>query len=119
MIPPVYSLLKASTEVTAIVVDRIGEHGVIFANELRPYLTWQIVSGIGEVILDKGRSPHDRIQVQVDCWHKTSAGVVDLAEAVRSAIESDAYYSGTVADERDAETLLYRLSLQFDFLKEY
>jgi hypothetical protein len=45
--------------------------------------------------------------------------VVDLAEAVRSAIESDAYYSGTVADERDAETLLYRLSLQFDFLKEY
>ena len=116
MIPPVYQLLAASPAVVAIVSDRIGAHGEVFPTEARPYVTWQAISGGGEVVLEKGRAPHDRASVQVDCWHTTQAGLRSLAEACRNALESDSYYVGLVADERDDETLLYRLGLQFDFI---
>jgi hypothetical protein len=116
MIPPVYSLLSADPDVTAIVGDRIGEHGVLFAKELRPYLTWQIAAGAGEVSLDTGRACHDRVTVQVDCWHPDSAGIARLAGAVRTALESESYYVGVTSDGRDAETLLYQFGMYFDFI---
>lgn len=116
MIPPVYNLLHASSAVTAIVADRIGAHGQVLPNELRPYITWQIVSGTGDNTLDKGRAPNDRVSVQVDCYHADEAGLRTLVNATRSTLESDSYYVGLVADERDAETRLFRMALQFDFI---
>lgn len=116
MIPPVYDLLHASAAVVSIVADRIGAHGQVFPNELRPYITWQIVSGTGDNTLDRGRAPSDRTSVQVDCYHKTEAGLRLLVNASRTALESDSYYVGLPVDERDAETQLYRMALQFDFI---
>lgn len=116
MIPPVYALLKASPAVVAIVSDRIGAHGQVLPDELRPYVTWQCISGTGENTLDKGRAPSDRVSVQVDFYHSTESGLRSLSEAGRSALESASYYVGLVSDERDAYTLLFRLALQFDFV---
>ena len=116
MIPPVYQLLAASPAVGAIVGDRIGASGEVFANETRPYVTWQCISGFGELTLDRGRAALDRVTVQVDCWHNTTAGRRKLAEAVRAALEGDGVYTGLAADERDAETGLYRWGFQFDFI---
>lgn len=116
MIPPVYALLKASAPVVAIVADRIGAHGQVMPDELRPYITWQVVNGAGENTLDKGRAPADRASVQIDFYHSTEAGLRALSEAGRNAVESASYYVGLVADERDADTLLFRLALQFDFV---
>ncbi len=116
MIPPVYSLMRASSAVVAIVADRIGAHGQVLPNELRPYITWQIVSGTGDNTLDKGRAPNDRASVQVDCYHTEEAGLRSLVNAARTALESDSYYVGLVADERDADTRLFRMALQFDFI---
>lgn len=116
MIPPVYALLSGASAVTGIVADRIGAHGQVLPTETRPYVTWQMVSGAGELVLDKGRAPDDRVSVQVDCYHTSAAGLRALADAVRTALESDSYYTGLIADERDAETALYRLGMQFDFI---
>ena len=116
MIPPVYLLLHASAEVVALVADRIGEHGRVFPQETRPYITWQIVSGGTDAQLDRGRACHDRSTVQVDCWHADSSGLAALAEAVRTALESDCYFVGPAADEQDDETRLYRFGLLFDFI---
>ena len=118
MRPPVYSLLAASAPVVAIVGDRIGAHGEVFAREVRPYVTWQSVSGGAEITLDRGRAPNDRVSVQVDFWHPTEAGLVTLVEAGRTALESACYVVGLVADEKDDATGLYRQSLQFDFILE-
>lgn len=116
MIPPVYALLAASSAVTAIVADRIGGSGELMPNETRPYVTWQCVSGYGEATLDIGRAPDDRVTVQVDCWHASEKGRRALADAVRTALESDSVFSGLIADEKDAETGLYRLGMTFDFI---
>ena len=116
MSPPVYALLSASPAVVALVADRIGAHGEVFPGELRPYLTWKMVSGFADNTLDKGRAPNDRVTVQIDCYHPTEAGLRALSNAARSAVESGAYYTGLVADERDPDTQLYRLGLQFDFI---
>lgn len=116
MIPPVYNLLHASPAVVAIVADRIGAHGQVLPNETRPYITWQMISGSGEIVLERGRAPADRVSVQIDCYHATEKGLRELTEAVRSAVESDSYYVGLVADERDEETRLFRMALQFDFV---
>lgn len=116
MIPPVYDLLSGSSAVTAIIGDRIGAHGHVLPGEMRPYITWQIVSGSADNTLDKGRAPDDRVSVQIDCYHASAAGIRALANAARSAVESDSYYTGLVADERDSETSLYRLAMQFDFI---
>ena len=116
MIPPVYDLLHASSAVVAIVADRIGAHGQVIPTEVRPYITWQLVSGTGDNTLDRGRAPNDRASVQLDCYHKTEAGLRSLVNAARSALESDGYYVGLMVDERDAETQLFRMALQFDFI---
>lgn len=116
MIPPVYSLLSDSDDVVAIVADRIGEHGAINAKETRPYITWQIVAGAAEVQLDAGRAEHDRAVVQIDCYSPSSAQVGALAQAARTAVESESYFTGHTADDRDAETLLYHFGMQFDFI---
>ena len=83
MFPPVFKTLS-TTAVTAIVGTRIGRHGEVAQDEVRPYIVWQIVTG----------QPYDNLSaapcgdftvVQIDCYHQTDAGVVQLATAVRAA----------------------------------
>jgi hypothetical protein len=53
--------------------------------------------------------------VQIDCWHATSAGVVQLATAVRDAIEPHAHITGYPINAKDTETQRYRIGLQLDW----
>lgn len=118
MLPPVFQALKASAAVKAIVgtnPPRIYRHGIAPQDVTRPYITWQVIAGAPENHLS-GTPPTDRMPVQVDCWHATDTGVESLARAARDAIEPTAHCTGgPIVDERDAETRLYRIALQFDF----
>ena len=85
MFPPVFKTLS-TTAVTAIVGTRIGRHGEVAQDEVRPYIVWQIVTG----------QPYDNLSaapcgdftvVQIDCYHQTDAGVEQLATAVRAALD--------------------------------
>lgn len=117
MLPPVFQTLKLSTDVKNIVgtnPPRIYRHGVAPQDVTRPYVTWLLVSGVPENQLS-GLPGTDRMSVQIDCWHQTDAGVESLATAVRDACEPYAHMTAIVANEREQETRLYRLGLQFDW----
>jgi hypothetical protein len=118
MLPAIFTWLKASNAVKAIIgnVPRAFRHGDAPQDTTKPYVTWQIVSGVPDNVLNT-TPPSDRYTVQVDCWHQTDAGVESLATAVRNAIEPYAHMTGIPFNARETETKLYRISLQFDVLQ--
>lgn len=117
MLPPVFTLLKASTDVKSIVGQnppRIYQHGSAPEDTSKPYITWFAVFDTPENNLSD-LPPVDRVGIQADCWHQTAAGVELLAKAVRDALEPHAHMTGVPIDLREPETLLYRRALTFDF----
>lgn len=124
MLPPVFTTLKASAAVKAIVgtnPPRIYRHGSAPQRGLaeniplsEPYITWFLVSGDPFNNLSDP-PPADRMTVQVDAWHQTDAGVDSLATAVRDALEQVVHMTQIVINERERETNLYRIGMQFDF----
>jgi Protein of unknown function (DUF3168) len=115
MLPPIYDILSAAPAVSAIVGTRIYPHGEAPQDVTRPYVTWFLVAGVPEDALD-GAPDMDRSTVQIDCWHQTSAGVVQLASAARHAIEPHAHITNLFLNQREPETRLYRFALQLDYL---
>lgn len=115
MLPPIYNILSADADVAAIVGTRIYPHGEAPQNVNRPYVTWFLVASVPEN--DLGGAPDiDRSTVQIDCWHQTAIGVVELARAARFAIEPYAHITNIFLNQREPETKLYRFALQLDYL---
>lgn len=114
MFPPVYATLRANAVVLAAVGDRIAGFGEIHQDELRPYITWQIVAGVPENQLSDVPDT-DLIQVQLNCYHATEAGVQALVEGVRDAIEPVAHVTGYPVVQRESATRLYVVAIQVDW----
>ena len=114
MLPPIFHWLKTA-QVQAIIgtPPRAYRHGSAPQDTTRPYVTWQLISGIPDNTLSE-LPKVDRLSVQVDCWHQTDTGIEQLATAVRDAIEPYAHMTGIVINLREPETKLYRIGLQFD-----
>jgi hypothetical protein len=117
MFPRVYSTLRASAAVLALVGDRIGRNGEVPQDTAKPYITWLIVSG----------QPHDQISgtpcsdfttVQIDCWSTTDDGIEALAVAVRDALDAAGHHNRVVINGRDSETRLYRVGIEADFITQ-
>lgn len=116
MLPPIFALLKAAPAVTAIVGAnpvKVYRHGTAPQGTTAPYIVWSVISGVPENNLSD-LPPVDRVTVQVDAYHTTDQGVVDLAKAIRDAIEPHAHMTGMPVDQRETETQLFRIALQFD-----
>lgn len=116
MLPPVFATLKASATVKNMVgtnPPRIYRHGEAPQNVTDPYITWFATPTPENTLSETPKV--DRVGVQVDCWHRTDAGVEQLAVAARDAIEPHAHMTATVIDHREPETRLYRISMQFDW----
>ena len=117
MFPRVYQTLTANATVVAMVGDRIGRHGVIQQTETKPYITWQIV--LGQPYDNLSSTPcGDFTTVQIDCYHQTDAGVVQLANAVRAALDAALIVNRVRLNVRDPETRLYRVGLDADFITD-
>lgn len=115
MLPPLYTLLSTTSAVSAIVSTRIYPHGEAPQDATQPYVTWQMISGVPENSLSE--SPDiDRCTLQVNCWHQTSSGIVALATAVRTALETIGHVTGVPINQRDTETRLYWIAIQVDWL---
>lgn len=114
MLPKIYSWLSTS-DVEAIVGSppRVYRHGEAPQGVARPYVTWQLVSGSPDNTLSE-LPLVDRIVVQVDCWHPDDAGVEALATAVRDALELHGHMTAVLLDQREPDTKLYRIAMQFD-----
>jgi len=57
----------------------------------------------------------DQGRIQIDCWAMDKQGSVDLAKAVRDAIEPSAFMIGTPISSFEPDTKLFRYILEFDF----
>lgn len=114
MLPPIYSTLTAASAVTAIVGDRIYPHGEAPQGALHPYVTWQTISGVPQITLSDAPDI-DQISIQIDCWHRSSTGIVQLASAVRQAIEVQAHVTNAVMSGREPDTRLYRAMIELDY----
>jgi len=114
MFPPIYQVLKDSAPVASIVQTRIYRHGRAPQEVTKPYVTW-FVASVAPANNLSSPPGHDQCVVQIDCWHPQDSGVQDLAEAVRDAMEQVSHMTGLIANERDSETKLYRVALQFDY----
>jgi len=118
MFPPIYATLAADYTVTSIIgssPSRVYRHGSAPQNVSRPYVTWAIVSGLPDNNLSE-EPPSDRITLQIDAWSPDDAQAEELAIAVRDAIEPEAHMTGIVVNTQDAETRLFRVGLQFDWI---
>lgn len=117
MLPLLYSILAADSDVAALVDDRIYRHGEAPEAVMAPYVTWFVIIGSPENNLPQ-MPPIDRYEVQVDCWSENEgdgdAEVEELALAVRTAIEAaDHHCTGLVVNGKDPETKRYRIGMTF------
>jgi len=114
MLPQVYQALFNNGTVNAIVSNRIYRHGNAPQGVGKPYIVWSLISGVPENTLSE--TPNiDRLPIQVDCYHQTDVGIVDLAKAVRDAIEPLAHMTNIPINLRETDTKLYRITLEFDW----
>lgn len=114
MLPPIFQTLTSSSLITDIVGTKVFPYGDAPQDITRPYVTWHIVSGVPQNSLSEVPDI-DNISIQVDCWHPVAAGLEELATAVRNRIEPYAHMTNIPLNDRDRETRLYRMTLQFDW----
>jgi hypothetical protein len=114
MLPQVFQALFNNVAVNAIVQNRIYRHDSAPQGGLKPYITWGLISGVPENTLSE-LPKIDRLPIQVDCYHQTDAGIVELAQAVRDAIEPLAHMTNIPINTREEDTKLYRITLEFEW----
>ncbi len=119
MIPPIFATLNAAAPVTALIGSnpcRCYPFGQAPQGTLIPYVTWQTISGTPTNKLTQG-SFYDTMRAQIDCWAATGAASIALAEVVRTALEPVGVCVSLNLNEKDAETGIYRYSMDFEFIK--
>ena len=119
MRPPIFSTISAVSAVT----DLLGTDPVRFfpfgqaPDEVElPYAVWQTVSGSPENYLSGGPSV-DSWLVQVDVYAKRGSTARNVAEALRDAIEPEAYITAWRGERKEDDNII-RYSFDADFLVE-
>lgn len=115
MLQNVYQTLRDNAIVVNTVGTRIYRHGYAPQDVQKPYITWFLVTGQPEDVLNAPPC-HDRDVIQIDCWSETDTGVETLAYAVRAALDSKLISNRIVIDNRETDTKLYRMALEADFI---
>lgn len=104
----------AAPAVTALVGQRIAA-GVLPEGELRPYVTYAMVTGERiPSMTDSGLMRHARMQV--NCWSVSYGEAKQIALAVQTAIEASALFECvflTDQDLYDPETNLFYVVLDY------
>jgi hypothetical protein len=119
MIPPIFATLSAAAPVTALIGSnpcRCYPFGQAPQGTVIPYVTWQTISGTPTNKLTQG-SFYDSMRAQIDCWAATGSAAIALAEVVRTALEPVGVCVSLNLNEKDAETGIYRYSMDFEFIK--
>lgn len=111
----VYKVLSGNATVVSTVGTRIYRHGSAPQNVLKPYITWSMVIGMPQDVLNSAPC-HDKDTIQIDCWSETDAEVETLAYAVRSALDNNLISNRIIIDNRETDTKLYRMAVEADFI---
>lgn len=123
MIPPVFTLLVASSDVTAIVgtsPSRIYPAGNVpevtggDPNANVPCISWQTIAGHPENYMS-GRPDVDNQRIQIDCWALTFTQANALAAAAQAALELSGQCVSLNGHDYEPLTMRYRASFDFSF----
>ena len=115
MLPNVYQALRSNATVVSTVSTRIYRHGSAPQDVVKPYITWFLVTGQPQDVLNAAPC-HDRNTVQIDCWSDSDTGVETLAYAVRAALDNQLISNRMVINNRETDTKLYRIAIEADFI---
>lgn len=119
MTPPIVQACLNSPAVTALLgvgaAMRLYSFGEAEQGVAKPYAVWQVISGSPENYL-AGRPDLDSITLQVDVYATTGDSARAVRDAIRDAIELDAYITRWGDEGRDTETKNYRASFDVDWM---
>lgn len=119
MTPPIQQVCAQDAAVTALLgagADlRLYSFGEAPDGVTRPYAVWQMVSGEPENYL-AGRPDADGFTLQVDVYGTTGTSVRQVRDAIRDAIELQAYVTRWGGESRDPTTKSYRSSFDVDWM---
>lgn len=110
MIPNIYQLAMADSDVVAASGGRFFKSGHAPQNVVSPYAVWSFVFGDPADSLAEAPAA-ERFVVQIDCWGATVPDVDSLYVALRTCFERLAYVT-MIADQRDPGTGRFRKSMQ-------
>lgn len=116
MRPPLYSICKNDSGVTALLDDppRVYPFSDAPQDVTTPYVVWQLSTGFPENNLNKPPDV-DSYTVQIDVYGDMAADVTEVAKALRDAIEPHGYVASYNGEGRETDTRLYRYSFDADF----
>ncbi|MEW2971529.1 DUF3168 domain-containing protein [Pseudomonas juntendi] len=118
MTPPIVQACSQSAAVKALLGEgaamRLYSFGEAEQGAAKPYAVWQIVNGSPENYL-AGRPDADGVTLQVDVYATTGNSARQVRDAIRDAIELDAYVTRWGVEGRDPETKNYRASFDVDW----
>ena len=110
----IYSILSNDSGVTAI-TTRIYPI-MLPQNAVYPAISYQVNEDTEDETFD-GQGTFQRINLEVDAWSDTHAGMLTLADAIKAAIKN---YSGTVASNAvDKITIDSAISVYEDQVEKY
>jgi len=119
MTPPIVQACLQSPAVTALLGAgtgmRLYSFGEAEQGVAKPYAVWQIVSGSPENYL-AGRPDLDSVTLQVDVYAATGDSARKVRDAIRDAVELDAYVTRWGVEGRDPKTENYRASFDVDWM---
>jgi len=116
MLPPIYTILTASSSVTNLVGTRIYRHGSAPQNVAKPYITWFVVNGQPENQIS-GTPCTDRDTVQIDIWSEADSEISTVALAVRNALDVAGHANSLSINSRELDTRLYRIGFQAEIIQ--
>jgi len=120
MLAPIYRTLNTAA-IQAIVGNppRIYGSGSAPQGVTKPYITWFAVVGLPFDHLS-GAPGADNDTTQIDCWagpdDDQALVCVNLAAAVRSALDAAGQINRIIIDTREDDTGLFHIGLQVDFI---
>ncbi|MBF8706123.1 DUF3168 domain-containing protein [Pseudomonas putida] len=119
MTPPIYQLCSQAAAVTALLGTgadlRLYSFGEAPEGVTKPYAVWQLVNGEPENYL-AGRPDADGVTLQIDVYGTTGTSVRQVRDAMRDAIELQAYITRWGGEGRDPTTKNYRTSFDVDWI---
>lgn len=123
MFPPLFAALDASAAVRILFGPnplRVYAAGEAPADVQTPYVVWQTITGSPENYL-AGVPDMDGFTTQIDVYGRAGGdrpltAIRTAAQAVRDAIETEAYIVGWRGESREPDTNLYRISFDVDWL---
>lgn len=118
MYPPVFAVCRADSAVNALLLSddilRLFPHGRAPQGVQYPYATWQVVAGSPENYL-AGRPDIDGFTLQVNCYGNTGVEAINVATAIRDAVELKAHVVSWHGDDTDPDTSKPYTSFDIDW----